>query len=72
MVDRLRQAADLLEAPICPKCLIEMSWFRSELVRVKPTSLIVQADSATRHDHFESERLIRVTTESHCRSSAAG
>lgn len=40
MVDRLRGAAENLEAPTCPNCLIEMRWFRSELVRDMPTTVI--------------------------------
>ncbi len=32
MVDRLRQALDELEQPICPVCHIEMKWTRSTLV----------------------------------------
>jgi len=41
MVDRLKSAAEHLEAPTCPNCHIEMRWFRSELVRETPTSVIV-------------------------------
>lgn len=41
MVDRLRTAAEHLDAPRCPSCNVEMSWFRSELVRDMPESLIV-------------------------------
>ncbi|EHQ99690.1 MULTISPECIES: hypothetical protein [unclassified Bradyrhizobium] len=40
MVDRLRSAAEHLEAPICPDCLIEMKWFRSELLADEPTPII--------------------------------
>lgn len=32
MVDRLRSAAEQLEAPTCPDCRIEMRWYRSELL----------------------------------------
>lgn len=40
MVDRLKSATEDLEAPICPTCLIEMKWFRSELVQDEPEALI--------------------------------
>ncbi|UWU92754.1 hypothetical protein [Bradyrhizobium sp. CB1015] len=40
MVDRLRSAAEQLEAPICPDCHIEMKWFRSELLADEPTPAI--------------------------------
>jgi hypothetical protein len=40
MVDRLRSAAEQLEAPICPDCHIEMKWFRSELLADEPTPII--------------------------------
>ena len=40
MVDRLRSAAEELEAPHCPTCHIEMRWFRSELVQDAPVSVI--------------------------------
>ncbi len=41
MVDRLKNATEHLQAPDCPACHIEMRWFRSELVRDEPVSLIV-------------------------------
>ena len=40
MVDRLRNAAEHLEAPMCPDCHIEMKWFRSELLADEPTPII--------------------------------
>jgi hypothetical protein len=40
MVDRLRSAAEHLEAPTCPDCHIEMKWFRSELLADEPTPII--------------------------------
>ncbi|EIG60169.1 MULTISPECIES: hypothetical protein [unclassified Bradyrhizobium] len=40
MVDRLRNAAEQLEAPTCPDCHIEMKWFRSELLADEPTPII--------------------------------
>ncbi|MGY3032371.1 NAD-dependent SIR2 family protein deacetylase [Bradyrhizobium sp. USDA 4354] len=40
MVDRLRSAAEQLEAPTCPDCHIEMKWFRSELLADEPTPII--------------------------------
>jgi len=40
MVDRLKDAAEHLEAPICPSCHVEMKWFRSELVRDEPEARI--------------------------------
>ncbi|WP_245266690.1 hypothetical protein [Bradyrhizobium sp. WSM1743] len=40
MVDRLRSAAEQLEAPICPDCHVEMKWFRSELLADEPTPII--------------------------------
>lgn len=40
MVDRLRSAAELLEAPSCPDCHIEMKWFRSELLADEPVPII--------------------------------
>lgn len=40
MVDRLRSAAEQLEAPTCPGCHIEMKWFRSELLADEPTPII--------------------------------
>jgi hypothetical protein len=40
MVDRLRSAAEQLEAPICPDCHIEMKWFRSELLADEPAPII--------------------------------
>ena len=40
MVDRLRNAAEHLEAPTCPDCHIEMKWFRSELLADEPTPII--------------------------------
>ena len=41
MVDKLRKAAEDLEAPCCSACHIDMKWFRSELVRSAPVSIIV-------------------------------
>lgn len=41
MVDRLRDAAAQLEAPICPDCHVEMRWFRSELLQDAPVSIIL-------------------------------
>jgi hypothetical protein len=40
MVDRLRSAAEQLEAPICPDCHIEMRWYRSELLADDPVPVI--------------------------------
>lgn len=40
MVDRLRSAAEQLEAPTCPDCHVEMKWFRSELLADEPTPVI--------------------------------
>ncbi|MEY9364565.1 uncharacterized protein YbaR (Trm112 family) [Bradyrhizobium yuanmingense] len=40
MVDRLRSAAEQLEAPVCPDCHVEMKWFRSELLSDEPTPVI--------------------------------
>lgn len=40
MVDRLKSATEHLEAPACPNCRIEMRWFRSELVRETPVSVV--------------------------------
>ncbi|TQF38442.1 hypothetical protein UNPF46_16060 [Bradyrhizobium sp. UNPF46] len=40
MVDRLRRAAEQLEAPTCPDCHIEMRWFRSELLADEPVPII--------------------------------
>lgn len=40
MVDRLKSSTEHLEAPTCPDCHLEMKWFRSELVRESPTSVI--------------------------------
>jgi hypothetical protein len=40
MVDRLRSAAEQLEAPTCPDCHIEMRWYRSELLADEPVPII--------------------------------
>ncbi|WP_339036055.1 hypothetical protein WHZ78_33500 [Bradyrhizobium symbiodeficiens] len=40
MVDRLRSAAEQLEAPTCPDCHIEMRWYRSELLADEPVPVI--------------------------------
>lgn len=40
MVDRLKSATEHLEAPTCPNCHLEMKWFRSELIRENPISVI--------------------------------
>jgi hypothetical protein len=40
MVDRLRSAAEHLEAPTCPDCHIEMRWYRSELLAEEPIPII--------------------------------
>jgi len=40
MVDRLRSAAEQLEAPSCPDCHIEMRWYRSELLADEPVPII--------------------------------
>ncbi|MCS3763697.1 hypothetical protein [Bradyrhizobium centrosematis] len=40
MVDRLRSAAEHLEAPTCPDCHIEMRWWRSELLADEPVPII--------------------------------
>ncbi|WP_247556384.1 hypothetical protein [Bradyrhizobium sp. 138] len=40
MVDRLRSAAEHLEAPTCPDCHIEMRWYRSELLADEPVPII--------------------------------
>ena len=39
-MDRLKDAAEHLEAPDCPNCRIAMRWFRSELVRDSGVSMI--------------------------------
>jgi hypothetical protein len=41
MVDRLRKSVSQLEAPSCPNCRIEMSWYQSNLVAAEPASVIV-------------------------------
>jgi hypothetical protein len=41
MVDRLRKSVSQLEAPVCAKCRIEMSWYQSNLVAAEPASVIV-------------------------------
>jgi glutaredoxin len=40
MVDRLRSAAEHLEAPTCPDCRVEMRWYRSELLADEPVPVI--------------------------------
>jgi hypothetical protein len=40
MVDRLRSAAEHLEAPTCADCHIEMRWYRSELLADGPLPVI--------------------------------
>ena len=40
MVDNLRKATQELEAPICPKCLVEMKWYSS--TRVSQSPLVVE------------------------------
>ncbi|MCK1388422.1 hypothetical protein [Bradyrhizobium sp. 21] len=40
MVDRLRSAAEQLEAPTCPDCHLEMRWYRSELLADEPVAII--------------------------------
>ena len=40
MVDRLKRAAEHLEAPTCPDCHIEMTWYRSELLANDPVPVI--------------------------------
>ena len=40
MVDRLKNAAEHLEAPTCPDCHIEMRWYRSELLADEPVPII--------------------------------
>ena len=40
MVDRLRNALEDLEPPHCPHCRTEMKWFRSQLVRETPASVV--------------------------------
>jgi hypothetical protein len=40
MVDRLRSAAEQLEAPTCADCHIEMRWYRSELLADAPHPII--------------------------------
>jgi hypothetical protein len=40
VVDRLKSAAEHLEAPGCPNCRIEMRWFSSKLVADEPESVI--------------------------------
>ncbi len=49
MVDRLRGALDGLEPPACPKCRIEMRWFRSELVSESSSSIQIA-------HHFQCEK----------------
>ncbi|WP_369723691.1 hypothetical protein AB8Z38_06830 [Bradyrhizobium sp. LLZ17] len=40
MVDRLKDALEHLETPICLDCHVGMRWFRSELVADNPISRI--------------------------------
>lgn len=39
-MDRLKHARGQFEVPICPNCQIGMRWFRSELVRDNPPTMI--------------------------------
>lgn len=39
-MDRLKDALAQIESPICPNCHIDMRWFRSELVRDNPPTMI--------------------------------
>jgi glutaredoxin len=69
MVDRLRSAAEHLEAPTCPDCHIEMKWFRSELLSDEPVPVIAhlfvcphckraaRADTVFRSDKGPPEKL---------------
>jgi hypothetical protein len=41
MVDRLRKSVGQLEAPVCPNCRVEMSWYQSNLVTDEPAAVIV-------------------------------
>ena len=41
MVDRLRKSVGQLEAPICPNCRVEMTWYQSNLVSAEPAAFIV-------------------------------
>jgi len=41
MVDRLRKSVSQLEAPTCPSCRVEMSWYQSNLVTAEPAAVIV-------------------------------
>ncbi len=40
MVDRLRQSVSQLEAPVCPNCRVEMSWYQSNLVSAEPAAIV--------------------------------
>lgn len=69
MVDRLRSAAEQLEAPICSDCHVEMKWFRSELLTDDPNPVIAhlfvcphckraaQANTVFRRDRTTPNRL---------------
>ena len=39
MVDSLKQSLENLEPPICPKCRVEMRWYRSDRVSETPTTI---------------------------------
>jgi hypothetical protein len=40
MVDFLRRAVLDLEAPLCPNCNIEMTWFRSMRMSMEPNVIV--------------------------------
>jgi hypothetical protein len=63
MVDRLRKSVSQLDAPICPNCRIEMSWYQSNLVTAYPAVVIVHhfiCGSCQRTQRLEGEfKLVR-------------
>ena len=58
MVDRLRKSVSQLEAPCCPNCRVEMSWYQSKLVAAEPAAVIVHhfiCGSCQRIERLEGE-----------------
>jgi len=41
MVDRLKESVDGLEPPTCPKCHIDMRWYRAELVSGRTSAAMI-------------------------------
>ena len=37
MVDTLRQSVATLQAPSCPNCAVEMTWYRAQLIQTAPS-----------------------------------